>query len=117
MPEPRERIGIGKAAQICNVFPLEHRSRQPLPLPQSAILAIDVFGFAGPTLADQLFFTLTRRKEGTEVGLKMGKLWWNLSYMTETYPKSFRDARVWVSGYARRYGYDAIELPRRRRHG
>jgi hypothetical protein len=77
---------------------------------------MDVFGLSGPTLADQLFFTLTRRKEGTEVGLKMGNLWWNLSYMTKVYPTSFREARVWVLGYARRYGYEPSELPQARRH-
>jgi hypothetical protein len=94
------------------VLLLKSRRRQPLPMPPSAISAMEVFGFPGPTLADQLFFTLARCKEGTEIGLRQGKLWWNLSSMTKVYPKSFRDARVWVVGYARRYGYDAVELPR-----
>lgn len=98
---------------VTNVLPLKSPTRQPLPMPQSAIVAMDVLGLAGPTLADQLFFTLRRCKEGTEVGLKMGKLWWNLSYTVKMYPKSFAEARIWVSAYVERYGYAASELRRR----
>lgn len=98
------------------VTALTSPARRPLPMPSSAILCMDIFGLAGPTLADQLFFTLTRRKEGTEVGLKCGKLWWSLSYLIGVYPKSFRDARVWVAAFVRRYGWEATELPRPKIH-
>ncbi len=95
------------------VIPFKSPTRRVLPMPQSAVAAMDIFGLDGPTLADQLFFTLTRRKEGTEIGLKMGRLWWNLSSMTGTYPRTFKESREWIAGYARCYGHEAIELTRR----
>ena len=98
-----------------SVIQLKSPRRQPLPLPKSAIAVMDAFGLSGPTLADQLFFTLTRRKRGTEIILKMGRLSWSLSYMTGVYPKSFADAREWVASYGQRYGHDISEVKRRPR--
>lgn len=81
-------------------------------MPDAMMMCIDTFGLRPPTISDDLMFTLTRRKEGTEVGLLLAGHWWNLSYLTGTYPPSFRGARQWVTALLIRYGWEATEAPR-----
>lgn len=98
---------------MAEIKQLKPRQRQPIPLPADFLTVAETLGLSIPTLADELCFTLTRRKEGTEIGLEQGDLWWSLSYKTGVYPPSFREARAWVSAYAARYGFVAREVPRR----
>ncbi len=95
------------------IHKLVAKRRQPLPLPDTFNQVANTLGLPAPTLTDELCYTLRRRKEGTEIGLRQGALWWSLSIKTGVYPPSFRDARKWVAAYAARYGFIAREVPRR----
>lgn len=95
-----------------SVVPLTAPRRQPLPLPDTFVRVADTLGLPGPTLADDVTFTLRRRKEGTEIGLRQGELWWSLSMKTGVYPPSFKEARLWVAAYGLRYGWKVHEEKR-----
>lgn len=60
-------------------------------------------------------FALKRtRKRGAEVYIREGNFTLNLSYYAKTYPSSFKDARLWISSVADRYGWELTEEPYRR---
>ena|SRR6202049_59794 len=96
-----------------NVQQLRRPRRQMPPLPDSFMVVAQTLGLPAPQITDDLCYTLRRRKEGTEIGLKMGALWWSLSHKTGVYPPGFKAARKWVAAYAARYGWTAREVPRR----
>jgi hypothetical protein len=98
---------------MSEVRQLASKRRVPLPWPASFLKVCEVLGLEAPAISEGLCFTLSRCKEGTEIGLQQGSLWWNLSCQINTYPPSFKDARKWVAAYAARYGYTAREVPRR----
>ncbi len=97
---------------MTSLTPLVAPRRLPLPLPDTFGVVAETLGLNAPTLADDLTFTLTRRRKGTEIGLRQGRLWWSLSIKTGVYPPSFRAARLWVVSYALRYGWKIREEPR-----
>lgn len=84
--------------------------RRPFPIPDTMVLISQTFGIPFGPIWEECGYTLTRRKEGTEVGLMHGGHWWNLSYITNTYPPSFRDARKWISAYASQRGQSVHEM-------
>ena len=90
---------------------LKSTVRRPFPWPESAGIVLDTLGLAVPGTYLDLEFNMRRRKEGTEIGFRLGKFWWNVSYQTGHYPATFSEARTWVKGYAARYGWpDPIEF-------
>ncbi len=97
-----------------SVHQLASKRHLPLPLPDIFLTVAETFGLPVPPLGDELCYTLTRLKKGTQIGLHQGPLWWNLSYQTSIYPPGFSAARQWITAYAARYGYTARQVPRRR---
>jgi hypothetical protein len=91
------------------VVPIKFR-RRPFPIPDTMILISETFGLPFGPVWEECGYTLTRRREGTEVGLMHGGHWWNLSYLTGTYPPGFAAARRWVNGYAAQHGQEVHEM-------
>ena len=83
---------------------------RPFPIPEEMVLVCETFGFQLPRTSGEIGYTLTRRKEGTEIGLQQDGHWWNLSHLTGVYPPSFNEARKWIANYAAQRGQTAHEL-------
>lgn len=83
----------------------------PLPLPESLLAAADAFGFELPNTFTS--FYLIRRREGTEVHIKGGRLSLNLSHALKTYPPGFKAARQWIKAIAERQNWQMVETESR----
>jgi hypothetical protein len=88
------------------------QARKPFPIPESAGIVLPVLGLGFDAPWTRVGFTLSRCKEGTEIGLQHGKFWWNLSHLLNVYPPSFKEARKWIAVYAAQHGQTVTEMRR-----
>jgi hypothetical protein len=92
-----------------DIIPLK-QPRRPFPVPDVMQVMVETFGLDYAPAWTEIGYTLTRRKEGTEIGLRHGKHWWSLSALVDVYPPGFAAARKWIHDYAAQHGQTAHEL-------
>ena len=95
-----------------NVSRFRSLNRKPLPKPAivTKIYGFGIFGICKPPSEyDEVTFWLQRSKRGTIIYLKQGSQTWSLSAAVDRYPKSFKEARVFVKQIAAKYGWPEFE--------
>jgi hypothetical protein len=101
MGKPKDRTGIIDL----DLHPRFKSSFKPIPVPRSFEVAAEVFGFEPADSTVPRFFTFSRRKVSTEIGLVHGGLWINLTCIEDLPPMIFKEARVWAENYAAEHGF------------
>lgn len=101
MGKPKDRTGIIDL----DLHPRFKSSFKPVPVPRSFEVAASVFGFEPADSTVPRFFTFSRRKYTTEIGLVHGSLWINLTDIEKPAPMRFKEARAWAENYAAEHGF------------
>lgn len=87
------------------------RPARPVPLPDTFLSAASALGLDLPPQTEPRFFSFYRRKHGTDVHLRHGKLTINLSAYDLVPPMRFREAREWARRYAEHHSFVFREEP------
>lgn len=73
--------------------------------PKTFELTSRLLGMPMPDATEPRYFSFTRLKTGTEIGLKQGVFWMNLNAHYDVPPMRFAEARRWAQDFADAHGF------------
>lgn len=113
----RTKRSVARSKDRSGVIDLDTHPRfkssfPPVPIPRTLKIAALALGLATPDNLLPRYFTFSRRRDGTEIGLEQGPIWINLNCTVDVPPMRFKEAREWAQDFAAKHGFIFREKPR-----